>query len=115
MFNVVDLHLRLRIIGFDQFCNMKYAFRKLLFNGVHNMHFVTYFLFSTVFFTPHIFIWYVALDLFYVTHFKITGHDKSLFVPKEWVEFVPRVWAEKYLISIRLIFIQAHYVTELVY
>ena len=49
MFNIVDLHLRLGIIGFDRLCA----------------------------------IWYIALDLFYVTHFKITGHDKSLFVPKE--------------------------------
>ena len=58
------------------------------------MHFVTCFVFSTVsLYSPH--IWYVALDLFYVTtHFKITGHGKSLFVPKEWVRFVLRVWAE---------------------
>ena len=73
---------------------MKYAFRKLLYfmefisYAFHNLFCVQYsFLYS-----PH--IWYVALDLFYVTHFKITDHDKSLFVPKEWVRFVPRVWAE---------------------
>ena len=115
---MVDLHVRLGIIGFDRLCaiwNMHFVIYYISLNS-YNMHFITCFVFSTVSFTPT-----------YLVHcIRSILCNNTFQNHRSWQEFIcaqrvgaicPQSVGGKYLISIRLIFIQewgtAHYVISL--